>query len=114
MPPKKNPLGLNALQLKTLTLFQVLATLEDHASPADDDPGAVMISNLPHPHGDHFHLGDGVVASRDATGLANPAVWSALARKGLIRHDEAGTLVITAAGRAYDTGLGSLLHRADH
>jgi hypothetical protein len=28
MPPKKNPLNLNPLQLKTLTLFQVLAELE--------------------------------------------------------------------------------------
>ena len=116
MPPhKKNPLGLNALQLKTLTLFQALAALEAHTSPATDEPGAVVIDDLPHPHGDHFHLGDAVVASRNATGLANPAVWIALARKGLIRNDHpSGHLVVTAAGLAYETGLGDLLHRADH
>ncbi len=115
MPPKKNPLGLNALQLKTLTLFQALAALEDHASPAADEPGAVVVTDLPRPHGDHFHLGRGVVASRDATGLANPAVWTALARKGLIRTTgPVGTVVVTAAGLAYQTGMGDLLHQADH
>jgi hypothetical protein len=115
MPPKKNPLCLNALQLKTLTLFQATAALDDHAEPAADEPGAVLITTLPRPHGDHFHLGDAVVASRDATGLTNPSVWTALARKGLIRATgPAGSVVVTAAGLAYETGLGALLHRADH
>ena len=116
MPPKKNPLGLNALQLKTLTLFQAVARLPDHAVPAGDSPGAVRITELPHPHGNHFHIGPAVVASRDATGLGNPAVWTALERKGLISGSlDDGYLVITAAGLDYDTGLGGqLLHHADH
>ena len=78
LPPcrKKNPLGLNPLQLKTLTLFQALARLPEHADPAGDN-GAIRIRDLPHPHGDHFHLGPQVVLSRDATGLGNPARSSA-------------------------------------
>ena len=71
--------------------------------------------NLPRPHGDHFHLGDAVVLTRDATGLANQAAWAALERKGLIRSRFPHAAVLTAAGLAYDTGLAdAMLHRADH
>ncbi|MGO8917668.1 MAG: hypothetical protein ACLQJR_17330 [Stellaceae bacterium] len=115
MAPKKNPLGLNTLQLKTLTLLQELARLPNHSRPAEE-PGAVMVGNLPQPHGDHFHLGDAVVATRDATGLANEAAWVALERKGLIKSMFPRAAVLTEAGLAYDTGLGgALLHRGgDH
>jgi hypothetical protein len=114
MPPKRNPLNLNPLQLKTLTLMQALARLPDHADPADAD-GAIRIGNLPRPHGDHFHLGDAVVVSRDASGLANPAAWTALERKGLIRSIYPDAAVLTREGLAYDTGLAdAILHRADH
>jgi hypothetical protein len=114
MPPKRNPLNLNPLQLRTLTLLQELARLPGHARPADE-AGAVIVSNLPQPHGDHFHLGDAVVLSRDATGLANEAAWVALERKGLIKSMFPMAAVLTAAGLAYDTGLGAaILHRADH
>jgi hypothetical protein len=114
MPPKRNPLNLNALQLKTLALFQALAQLPDHARPAGDD-GAVLIGDLPRPHGDHFHLGDAVVLSRDATGLANQAAWVALERKGLIRSRFPDAAEVTKEGMAYDTGLGgTLFHRAEH
>ena len=34
MAPKKNPLNLNPLQLKTLTLFQALSQMEGIASAA--------------------------------------------------------------------------------
>jgi hypothetical protein len=114
MAKKNNPLNLNPLQLKTLTLLQALAKLPDHGRPADE-PGAMIIENLPHPHGDHFHLGPYAVAARDATGLANPAAWVALERKGLIRSMFPMACVITAAGLAYDTGLASqILHGSDH
>lgn len=113
MPPKRNPLNLNPLQLKTLTLLQALARLPDHARPAPE--GAIEVSDLPRPHGDHFHLGDAVVASRDATGLANPAAWAALERKGLIRSHFPYSAVLTSEGLGYATGLeDSILHRADH
>jgi len=112
MAPKRNPLNLNALQLKTLTLLQALARLPDHARPEGE---GVRIDNLPHPHGDHFHLGDAVVLTRDASGLFNPAAWVALERKGLIKSMFPEAAVLTEAGLGYDTGLGgSILHHADH
>lgn len=114
MPPKKNPLNLNPLQLKTLTLLQALAQLPTHARPGEE-AGSIRVSNLPAPHGDHFHLGDAAVAARDATGLGNPAVWVALERKGLIRSAFPMEALLTPAGLDYDTGLAdSLLHRANH
>ncbi len=114
MPSKRNPLGLNPLQLKTLTLLQELARLA--GKPAgDDEPGGVSIGDLPSPHGDHFHLGEAVVAARDATGLRNPSVWAALERKGLIRPKLPEAVVLTSLGREYDTGLrDAMLHRGEH
>ncbi|HUK61223.1 MAG TPA: hypothetical protein VLV50_18480 [Stellaceae bacterium] len=113
MPPKRNPLNLNALQLRTLTLLQALAKLPEHARPVEDD--GVLVAGLPQPHGDHFHLGDAVVLSRDATGLANAAAWVALERKGLIRSRFPHAAVLTKEGLGYDTGLtDAILHRTDH
>lgn len=113
MPPKRNPLGLNPLQLKTLTLLQALALLPD--SKPGEDAGSVVLTSLPDPHGDHFHLGDAVVAARDATGLRNPAVWAALERKGLVRTSFPESATLLASGRDYDTGLkDAILHRAEH
>lgn len=117
MPPvaKKNPLKLNPLQLKTLTLLQYMATLERHAEPLDPPEDGVRIINMPHAHGDHFHLGDAVVSAADATGLTNQAVYVALMRKGLVNMSPELGVVLTLAGRDYDTGLaGSILHRSDH
>lgn len=112
MAPHKNPLNLNPLQLKTLTLLQELARSDRHAEPGE---GGVMVRDLPHPHGDHFHVGSAMVLARDATGLANPAAWAALERKGLIKSMFPDAALVTEAGLAYDTGLAeSILHRADH
>jgi hypothetical protein len=113
MASKKNPLNLNALQLKTLTLFQALCELEGYASPAEEE-GHVLINRLPHAHGDHFHLGPWVLAARDASGLANEAAWKALERKGLIRSAFPRGCVMTPAGIAYDTGLKDRLLQAGH
>jgi len=114
MAPKKNPLNLNALQLKTLTLLQELARL--NGRPAPDAPeGHILVSSLPHPHGDHFHHGGAVVASRDASGLANEGAWVALERKGLIKAMFPVAAVLTPTGVAYETGLREqILHRAHH
>lgn len=114
MPTKRNPLGLNPLQLKTLTLLQELARVAGKPA-AEDEPGGVAISDLPSPHGDHFHLGEAVVAARDANGLRNPSVWAALERKGLIRPKLPQAVVLTPLGQEYDTGLrDAILHRAEH
>ena len=111
MPAKRNPLNLNPLQLKTLTLLQALARLDGHGVPAGE-PGHIVVADLPRPHGDHFHLGDAVVQARDATGLGNEAAWTALQRKGLIRSLFPAAAVLTPAGLAYDTGLADrILHR---
>jgi len=113
MPPRRNPLNLNALQLRTLTLLQELANLPDYSWPGEE-PGSVLIASLPLPHGDHFHLGQAVVASRDATGLRNPAVWAALERKGLARWLPDYAL-LTPLGLDYDTGLRhAILHMSGH
>lgn len=114
IPPKRNPLRLNRLQLKTLTLFQALA---EAAAPDGEDPetGDVTVAHIPRPHGDHFHVGPYVVMARDATGLANVNVWVALERKGLIRSGFPIAVTLTAAGRGYDTGMGGgILIGADH
>ncbi len=113
MPPKKNPLNFNPLQLKTLTLMQELARLV--GAPAPGEEGAVMVDQFPHAHGNHFHLGDAVVSTSDATGLGNPSVWVALERKGMIKSMFPHAAIVTQAGMAYDTGLrDKILHRSDH
>jgi LmbE family N-acetylglucosaminyl deacetylase len=113
MPEKRNPLSLNPLQLKTLTLLQALALLPD-ARPGETED-SVLLTSLPDPHGDHFHLGDAVVAAKDATGLRNPAVWAALERKGLVATQFPQSATLLAAGRDYDTGLkDAILHRSGH
>src|SRR5260370_17481889 len=77
MPSKRNPLNLNPLQLKTLTLLQELAQVAGKPV-AEDEPGGVAITELPNPHGDHFHLGEAIVAARDATGLRKTSGWAPL------------------------------------
>ncbi len=114
MAPRNNPLNLNPLQLRTLTLFKALATLDGHARPGPGE-GEITITNLPLAHGDHFHLGKWVVLGRDATGMKNMAVWVALQRKGLMRGQFPDNVVLTPSGLAYDTSLaGAILHAGDH
>lgn len=114
MPPKHNPLNLNPLQLRTLTLLQQLARIPGNAA-APDGEGAILVGNASPAHGDHFHLGDAVVRAADATGLQNPAAWLALQRKGLIVSRFPDAALLTPAGLAYDTGPAqAILHRTDH
>ncbi|HEX5453057.1 MAG TPA: hypothetical protein VFX06_04635 [Stellaceae bacterium] len=114
MQSKRNPLNLNSLQLKTLTLLQELARLVG-APAAGGDGGGVAIREFPHAHGDHFHLGDAMVAGRDATGLRNPSVWKALERKGLIRPQPPDAVILTELGQRYETGLrDAILNRGEH
>jgi hypothetical protein len=103
MPPQTNPLRLNSLQLRTLTILQQLTRTEGVALPAAED-GSITVTRFPAAHGNHFHLGDRVVYAKDCTGLTNPAVYNALARKGLIREGDDGAVVVTREGLDYDTG----------
>ena len=104
MPPKRNPLKLNTLQLKTLTLFQAMAEITE-SGETDPDTGDRQITRFPHAHGDHIHLGDGYIMGKDATGMGNESVWLALDRKGLTKSSYPRSIAITAAGLAYDTGM---------
>jgi hypothetical protein len=115
MATRQNPLKLNTLQLRTLTILQALARLPD---AAEEGPGTgeVTISAFPRPHADHFHLGDAVVSGQHATGLFNQAVWNALVRKGLARAAWPDTITLTPDGLAYETGLADeiLHHHVGH
>ena len=114
MPPKQNPLKLNPLQLRTLTVLQALTRVSG-AAAAGPGPGEVTVERFPQAHGDHFHLGDAVVASKDATGIYNEKVWHALERKGLARADWPHRITLTADALQYQTGLaGEMLKRAGH
>ncbi len=114
MPPKKNPLKLNKLQLRTLMLLQVLAN-DEGSSKRDEATGEVAILSLPNPHGNHFHVGKFVVAASDASGFNNPAVWLVLERKNLVRKDDAFTVTVTTLGLEYGTGLGhQFMAESDH
>ena len=114
MPPKQNPLKLNPLQLRTLTIMQAMARLRGAAN-AGPNPGEVTLTQFPQAHGDHFHLGEAVVAGKDATGLYNEKVWHALERKGLARSEWPHQIVLTPSGLNYDTGLvDEIFHRAQH
>ncbi|MBI3444409.1 MAG: hypothetical protein HY055_03385 [Magnetospirillum sp.] len=113
MPPKTNPLKLNPLQMKTLVLFQELARHPETATRMES--GEVFLSALPHPHGNHFHVGHKVVLSKDATGLSNPSVWTVLERKGLIRASFPMAVTLTPTGLDYETGItDQILHGSDH
>jgi hypothetical protein len=114
MTSKNNPLKLNPLQLRTLTLLQVLSRLPEAATEGPG-PGEITINRFPRAHADHFHLGDAVVLGKDATGLFNEAVWNALQRKGLARVEWPRSVTLTAEGLAYDTGEArAILHASGH
>lgn len=114
MAPQKNPLKLNKLQLRTLALAQVLAR-DPRTGKVDEASGDVELLSIPHPHGDHVHVGKFVVSAREASGFSNPSVWTALIRKGLVRGEDPLTVTLTAEGVAYDTGLGDrFLSESDH
>jgi len=110
MSPKTNPAKLNPLQLRTLTLLQAIAQIPGASSSTPE--GDTAITQIPHAHGDHFHLGDATVAAQDATGLENENVWNALARKGLIKAAWPDQIALTPEGVAYDTGIADqILHK---
>lgn len=104
MPTAKNTVKLNSLQKKTLILLQKLAIHPDSSQTLEGSED-VKITRLPHAHGNHMHVGDFVVSSKDASGLDNKSVWVALARKGLIRESWEEEIVVTTQGLAFSTGL---------
>ena len=101
---KKNPLKLNKLQLRTLALAQVIAR-DSETAIKDEKTGCVALMSFPHRHGNHVHVGGFTVSSKDASGFSNPAVWSALERKGLSLPKGPIGISLTASALEYDTGL---------
>lgn len=114
IPPKANPLKLNKLQLKTLAILQELAR-DPRTSSTNDATGEALITMIPQPHGNHIHVGNRVVLTRDASGLWNEAVWNALQRKGLVASTYPVAIRLNADGLAYETGIENrILHGSDH
>jgi len=110
---KKKIIKLNPLQGRTLALFQLLAKSPE-SSTTDPATGEVSIAYFPRPHGDHVHIGDFVVSGQDASGFANAAVWRALERKGLIKADFPLRVILTRAGRDFETGYRDQFDHSDH
>ena len=105
---------LNKLQARTLALFQELAR-HPETGVTDPETGEVTLNHMPHAHGDHMHIGDFVVSSRDASGFSNEAVWVALERKGLARGTFPIAITLTKEGLDYDTRLlKPAVHKSDH
>ena len=114
MPAKKNPLKLNKLQLRTLALAQVLAR-DPKTGHKDEATGGVALMSLPHGHGNHVHVGEFTVSSKDASGFSNAAVWAILERKGLAKASGPMGISLTADALEYDTGLGKkFMAPSDH
>lgn len=114
MPPKNNPLKLNKLQLKTLTLLQELARTPSMATQ-DEATGGAVITQFPAPHGNHFHLGPFIVAAKDASGLRNEGVLKALARKKLVFANLPVSVMVTKEGLDYETKMAEqIFHHANH
>ncbi len=88
--------------------------LEQHVAATAED-GTLTLWNLPHAHGDHFHLGHAVVRTRDASGLNNPSVWAALERKGFIQGAFPDMLKLLPEGQNYPVGaLDIFMEHSDH
>lgn len=104
---------LNALQNRTLALFQELAKSEETSAKVDgtDD---VSIMYLPSPHGDHFHIGHLVVSAKDASGFSNEKVWQALERKGLAKSEFPFRIIVTKVGLTHETGFTDSFEHSDH
>ncbi|MAU41459.1 MAG: hypothetical protein CMF31_07540 [Kordiimonas sp.] len=104
---------LNTLQNRTLALFQALA-LDPSTSTHDEVTGEVLLTFLPHAHGDHIHIGKYVVSAREASGFQNEKVWTALERKGLVRSGFPVSITLTPAGLTFETGLAESFTVSDH
>jgi hypothetical protein len=114
MATKRNPLKLNPLQLRTLTILQALTHVAD-AGESGPGEGEHTIRRFPSRHADHFHVAEFVVSGSDATGVFNEAVWNALTRKGLARSEWPNAITLTADGIGYDTGMADeILHASGH
>jgi len=114
MAPKRNPKKWKKLQLTTLALFQGFAD-SDLAGPGENE-GEIYIGQISQPHGNYFHVGSGVVMTKDAIGLNNLGVRVALNLKGLMRSGVLPfTTNLTLEGLEYETEMKEqIIHPSDH
>lgn len=104
---------LNALQNRTLALFQELAKSEETSANIEGSDD-ISIMFLPTPHGDHVHIGRFVVSAKDASGLSNETVWKALERKGMLKSEFPYRIILTPLGQSQETGLFGNFEVSDH
>lgn len=104
---------LNALQNRTLALFQELAGNEETSTKVEGSE-SIAIMYLPKPHGNHVHIGKFVVSAKDASGFSNEIVWRALERKGLARSEFPYRIILTKEGLNFKTGLSDAFLVSDH
>ncbi len=104
---------LNALQCRTLALFQELAKSSE-TSAAIDGADDISIMFMPEPHGNHVHIGRYVVSAKDASGFGNEKVWLALERKGLVKSEFPFRIILKKAGIEFDTGFEKEFELSDH
>ena len=70
---------------------------------------------LPSPYRDHIHIARYVVSARNACGLSNDAVWTALERMELLHRVNSLTATLTKDELDYNTGLADKVWtRSDH
>ena len=104
---------LNALQNRTLALFQELAKSNETSAKIEGSDD-ISIMFLPTPHGDHVHIGRYVVSAKDASGLSNETVWKALERKGMIKSEFPYRIILKSLGQTQETGLLGNFEVSDH
>ena len=109
----ENRIKLNALQSRTLALFQELAK-NSETSSVIEDTGEISIMYLPQPHGNHVHIGNFVISSKEASGINNEIVWKALERKGLARSEFPMRIILTVKGQKFETGFREKFEISDH
>ena len=109
----KKKIKLNALQRRTLALFQELANHPETSAPIEDSDD-ISIMFIPKPHGNHVHIGKYVVSSKDASGFSNEIVWKALERKGLAKAEFPFRIILNKNGLDYNTGLEDDFEVSDH
>ena len=70
----------------------------------DEVTGEIRLLRLPSPYGNHIHIGQYVVSARDASGLPNDMVWTALERKALLHRVNSLTATLTKDELDYNKG----------
>ena len=81
----------------------------------DEVTGEIRLLRLPSPYREPLHIARDVGSARNACGLSNDAVWTALERKGLLHRVNSLTATLTKDEFDYNTGLaGKFWTRSDH